>query len=95
MAQTPEVPEVIEKAMVQKQRQKKRLKNFRLSDEQERMLEAIARHLGTTESEALRLLIVKAYSDVVKSPLFSKKIISEENLQKAPQEENTQEGNVQ
>jgi predicted DNA-binding protein len=78
----------------QKPRQKKRLKNFRLSDEQEQMLEEIARYLGTTESEALRLLIVRAYNEITNSPLFSKKLI-EENPQKAPQEGNPQEGSAQ
>jgi hypothetical protein len=73
--------------VAQKPRQKKRLKNFRLSDEQERMLEEIARYMGTTESEALRLLIVRAYSELKNSPLFSKKLI-EENPQKTPQEGN-------
>jgi len=36
------------------------------------MLEEIARYMGTTESEALRLLIVRAYNEIVNSPLFSK-----------------------
>jgi hypothetical protein len=80
--------------VAQKPRQKKRLKNFRLSDEQERMLEEIARYMGTTESEALRLLIVRAYNEIMNSPLFSKKLV-EENPQKAPQEGNPQEGSVQ
>jgi predicted DNA-binding protein len=88
------IKEYLPEEMAQKPRQKKRLKNFRLSDEQERMLEEIARHMGTTESEALRLLIVKAYSELKNSPLFSKKLI-EENPQKAPQEGNPQEGSAQ
>lgn len=88
------IKEYLPEEMAQKPRQKKRLKNFRLSDEQERMLEEIARYMGTTESEALRLLIVRAYNEIVNSPLFSKKLI-EENPQKAPQEGNLQEGNVQ
>jgi hypothetical protein len=88
------IKEYLPEEMAQKPRQKKRLKNFRLSDEQERMLEEIARYMGTTESEALRLLIVRAYNEIVNSPLFSKKLI-EENPQKAPQEGNLQEGSVQ
>jgi len=90
MSQTPEIIEKVEAKL----RQKKRLKNFRLSDEQEQMLEVVARYLGTTESEALRLLIVKAYNEVMNSPLFSKKLV-EEVPQKAPQEENLQEGSNQ
>jgi hypothetical protein len=88
------IKEYLPEEMAQKPRQKKRLKNFRLSDEQEKMLEEIARYMGTTESEALRLLIVRAYNEIVNSPLFSKKLI-EENPQKAPQEGNPQEGSAQ
>ena len=88
-------PEVMEKPVEvdqtkQKQRQRKRLKNFWLTDEQEHMLEVVAKHMGTSESEALRNLILIAYLEVSGSSLVSKKIITQGE---ASQEENPQESN--